>query len=61
MRTVLNTQTTKHTVLLYIVYVEKKNQQDNLRLWPYECFQPSEIVEAKEEESLPFACDFSLT
>lgn len=28
----------------------------------YECFQPSEIVvEEEEEESLPFACDFSLT
>ena len=27
----------------------------------YECFQPSEIVVEEEEESLPFACDFSLT
>ena len=40
--------------------LKKKYPQDNLRLWPYECFQPSEIVE-EEEESLPFACDFSLT
>ena len=30
--------------------LKKKIPQDNLRLWPYECFQPSEIVEAKEEE-----------